>query len=167
MSILEQSSILNESFGIILSCLSFLGLVVLYVGTITTSYYVQLYISSISTMKWSDLRSNPSAVMTTALPDKDTLDIYYSLAVINGIFLTVIMVYTALGAGQGFLASLWHGLGVGATVAGFLLMSEVVAISIGTCWIRVRSGRQEDVEMRTQTLPTSKYQPGPKSPVGV
>jgi len=163
----NQSSILNESFGIILSCISFLGLILLYVGAITTTYYILLCMTGISTMKWSDLRSNPSAVMTTALPEKDVLDVYYSLAGINGIFLTVIMLYTAWGAGSGFLGSLWHGLGVGATVAGFLLMSELVALSIGTCWTRVGSGRQEDVEMRTHTLPTSKYQPGPKSPVGV
>ena len=98
---------------------------------------------------------------------KRQLDACYSLAVINGLFLTVVMLYTAWGAGLGFLGSLWHGLGVGATVAGFLLTSELVALSIGTCWMRVGNGRQEDVEMRTQTLPTSKYQPGPKSPIGV
>lgn len=121
-SILEQSSILNESFEIILSCLSFLGLIVLYVGAITTTYYAFLGITSILTMTWEDLRSIPSAFMTAARPDKDTLDIYYSLAIINGLFLTVIMLYTAWGAGLSFLGSLWHGLGVGATVAGFLLM---------------------------------------------
>jgi len=113
MSILEQSSILNESINIIFSCLSFLGLVVLYIGAIAITYHVLLHISSISAMKWSDLRSNPSAFMTTALPEKDVLDVYYGLAVVDGIFLTVIMLYTAWGAGLGFLGSLWHGLGVG------------------------------------------------------
>jgi len=78
------------------------------------------------------------------------------MTIFNGLFVTITMLYAACWAELGFLGSLWHGLGVGATVAGFLLLIELVAISMGNCWMHVGRGTQEDVKMRTQAPLTSK-----------
>jgi len=158
MAATEDTSVLNEAISII----TLPVIVVLYSIAIATSFYVlavmasfylPMSITNVLNKTFAGERLQPKKAVN-GVPEEDCWgNAVLILTAINGVVLTVGSIWSACYAGMfsgmWFLESMWHGLGVGATVTGLLLIVERVVIAL-CCYIANAGERkQEAVKVRT------------------
>jgi len=88
-------------------------------------------LKSIIFTKQPDYHPDSDSAIEKAQTDVD--EAIQALGVINGMFFTAAVLYTAYYAQMHFLESLWHGLGVGTIVVGFLLILELIVMGLYAC----------------------------------
>jgi len=158
MAATEGTSVFNEAISIItlpiIVVLFFLAIATsFYVLAVMASFYLPMSITSVLNKTFSGERLQPKKTVN-GVPDEDCWgNAILILTAINGVVMTVGSIWSACYAGMfsemGFLESMWHGLGVGATVTGLLLMVELVIIAL-CCYIaNAGEKKQEVVKVRT------------------
>jgi len=158
MAATEDTGILNEAISIItlsiIVVLFFLAIATsFYVLAVMASFYLPMSITSVLNKTFSGERLQPKKTMNGVAEEDCWGNAILILTAVNGVLLTVGSIWSACYAGMfsgmWFLESMWHGLGVGATVTGLLLMVELVVIAL-CCYIANAGERkQEVVKVRT------------------
>jgi len=157
-AVTEDTSVVNEAISVFMLP----GIIILYFLEIAMSFFVLAVMACFhlpisircildKTLFGEKLQTAKAA---DAAASEDTwCGTIAGLTCFNSIILTVGSMWSAFYAGlfsnMGFLESMWHGLGVGATVTGLLLMVELVVIAL-CCYIAdAGEKKQESVKVRT------------------
>jgi Gpi18-like mannosyltransferase len=141
----QQPSTVNDALGmlrqasnILFDCLSFFAILAIYLSTVLFScafvFLTALLFGKISSTAIDSVWSPSNEAMGT-------------LCVFNGIFLGLLISLIALsGEENRSIPALWNALGVGSIVFGLLVVIEVVAVGIYSCYANMWSKKQDDVE---------------------
>lgn len=158
MAAVQDTSIINEAISIvtlpIIVVLYFLAIATsFFVLAVMASFYLPMSITNVLNNIFSGERLQPKKIVNGVANEDCWGNSIILPTALNGIVLTVGSIWSACYVwtlpGFSFLDSMWHGLGVGASVTAFLLAIELVAIALCCFIANAGEKKQEVVKVRT------------------
>lgn len=130
----QDPKVLDASLRVILGCINFLSVLILYFFTVLLSYFLLLVIASMLNGQLSDLFSQPSKTVKAA---SDPQHWRFAGAIVLATLLNAIVFFFVIAFNMDehkyFWETFWHAFPVGLVVLGFSLVVQSTLMGLYAC----------------------------------